>query len=45
MDASGKQVLNATLINGRFDVSKLTSGAYTVTITKDKTIMVRRFTK
>lgn len=45
LDASGKQVLVSTLINGRVDVSKFTSGVYTVTITKEKTVMVRKFTK
>lgn len=45
LDVSGKLVLNANLINGRVDVSKLTAGAYTVTITKDKTVLVRKFTK
>ena len=45
LDASGKLVVNATLINGRVDVSKLTGGAYTITITKGKTVMVRKFTK
>lgn len=44
-DATGKRVINTTLMNGRLDVANLSSGVYLLQVTTTTGVLQQRFTK